>query len=167
MGRSADIKTKAVATRVPMADYIKILQESSAKGISVSDYVSLKLANDVDIKLKDGGNLITVPVRIERDESKSIYKKLETEALNYKNKVSELEKEISALKLKENASRYSSLGGEPYAFIDQSSSKLIEELFKVNLKSTHILNNHSNPYYDLLNKLQQKLDLLNKKQPKI
>jgi hypothetical protein len=82
MGRSADIKTKPVATRVPMADYIKILQESSAKGISVSDYVSLKLSSET--KLEHGGSL-----DLESDTVKTL-----------KSKVIELEKEISALKSK-------------------------------------------------------------------
>lgn len=76
MGRTPDIKTKAVATRIPMADYIKILQNCNDKGISVSEYVAERLSFDF---LENGG-------------------KIETGVLELKNKNEELIKEIDYLK---------------------------------------------------------------------
>lgn len=54
MGRTPHIKTKPIATRISMADYIKILQECNSKGISVSEYVAEKLSFHI---LENGGNI--------------------------------------------------------------------------------------------------------------
>lgn len=54
MGRLPHIKTKPIATRISMADYIKILQNCNSKGISVSEYVAEKLSFDI---LENGGNI--------------------------------------------------------------------------------------------------------------
>lgn len=82
MGRIGDIESKSVASRVPMSTYIKLISESSKRKMTISSYIEEKLSNDVKLEL--GGALIT-----DNDTIK-----------NLKSKVSELEKEISALKSK-------------------------------------------------------------------
>ena len=54
MGRTPHIKTKPIATRISMSDYIKVLQNCNNRGISVSEYVAEKLSFDV---LENGGNI--------------------------------------------------------------------------------------------------------------
>lgn len=143
MGRTADIKTKAVATRVPMADYIKILQESSGRGISVSDYVSEKLSFQ-EIKLEKGGGLTnTITKEVDKKETLEKLKNLQSEASSCKSKVLSLEKEISVLKSEKTMS--------------ESVSNLLDELFTLNAKTFSVFNEKKNPYHDLVNKIQQEL----------
>jgi phenylalanyl-tRNA synthetase alpha subunit len=141
MGRSADIKTKPVATRVPMADYIKILQESSAKGISVSDYVSSKLVSN-DVKLEKGGDLGTTTIKeVDKKETIEKIKNLQKELSEQKNKALVLEKEISALKSNKT--------------VNMHTLELLGKLFKMNLNSYAVIDGRKNPYFDLVNEIQQ------------
>lgn len=83
MGRIGDIESKSVASRVPMSTYIKLISESSKRKMTISAFIEEKLTNDIKT-LEKGGALIS-----DAEEVK-----------NLKSKVSELEKEISALKSK-------------------------------------------------------------------
>lgn len=44
--KPSDISTKAVATRIPMADYLKFLKEATDNGMSISDFLLLKIYGD-------------------------------------------------------------------------------------------------------------------------
>ena len=60
MARPSDIETKAVATRVPMSDYIKFLTEATNNKQSMSDFLLLKLYHrpTTEVKaFKEGGNI--------------------------------------------------------------------------------------------------------------
>lgn len=46
MARPSDIETKALATRVPMSDYIQILKTATDKKLSVSEYLAMKIFDD-------------------------------------------------------------------------------------------------------------------------
>lgn len=151
MGRTADIKTRAVATRVLTADYIKILQESSGRGISVSDYISEKLSFQ-ETKLEKGGGVGTEVIKeVDKKETLDKVKKLESEVLSLKT-------ENSALKSPKTSNT------TVFKDIDAQTIKYLDELFKINKTSSSLLQNRVNPYYDVVNKIEQKLDLLKKKQ---
>jgi len=50
MARPSDIETKTVATRIPMAKYISILEECHGKGRSISEWLTMKIYSDNDQK---------------------------------------------------------------------------------------------------------------------
>lgn len=63
MTRPSDISTKAIACRVPMQDYIKFLTEASNKGMSISEWLLMKVYSGQSIKGEQKASKSTVAAK--------------------------------------------------------------------------------------------------------
>lgn len=90
MSRTPDITTKAVAARIPMADYLRILKEATDAGMSLSDWLLLKIYNEESKVIED--------LKSELKEEKTIHKKTELDLSDASGEVVNLKKEVSELK---------------------------------------------------------------------
>lgn len=87
MARPSDIETKALATRVPMSDYIQILKTATDKKLSVSEYLAMKIFDDNEELVE-----ILKTENVELSEKlKFAQSDYEEELLRYKQTISEFD----------------------------------------------------------------------------
>jgi len=122
MARPSDIDSKPIATRVPMSDYIKFLQEASERKLSMSEFLLLKIYGESPQILNKGGNLAeTDALKKENEALKLSLKATEENRDKWKKdwtsrkaKYDELEKRFNSAQeeLKESKKRIAELEAE-------------------------------------------------------
>lgn len=99
MARPSDIQTKAIATRIPMEEYIRILKEASSKGQSLSEWLQIKIFGSIDKKAAEASNkeLREAKAKI-KDLTTQLKKKPQTVTKEVIKKDTKLEKEVKELR---------------------------------------------------------------------
>lgn len=142
MARPSDITSKPVATRLPMSDYIKFLQEATENNMSMSDFLLVKIYAEKTI-FKHGGNI---------EETSA----LKTEISNLKLENEAHAKENKALRA--SACELHKLGKQEQA----EKKKLSDELALLKSKGTNT-ESHKKEMAELLEFKRKYEDLFNDK----
>lgn len=135
---------KTIGSAVTTQEYAEILMKSANEGLTMSAYVYKKLfSNDIKTLEKGGGLGTTTIKEVDSKETIEKVKKLQKEALDCKESVSSLQKEINALKSSKMPNK---------ATLD-----LLDKLFKLNSSLFSVIDGKTNPYFDLVVKIQSEL----------
>ena len=103
MARKGDIDSKTVASRVPMETYISLLRQSSQEKTTLSSYVAELLKECLQFgrpvqKPYDPSQFRADEYKALYEKAKEDYNKITFERKELKDRISELEKELSKLR---------------------------------------------------------------------
>lgn len=96
MSRPADVSSKTVSARVPMADYINFLKEASEAKTSISDWLIQRIYKDDDKEIEQLKNEMQEQQE-EQQKTENLLAEASGEIANLKKKIGELQKERDSL----------------------------------------------------------------------
>ncbi|HUM53515.1 MAG TPA: hypothetical protein PK431_16975, partial [Chitinophagales bacterium] len=89
MTKTGEITSKAIAARIPMADYIRILKEATESGMSMNDWLLLKIYNEESEVIQE--------LKAEIEKQQKQQQKTENLLAEASGEIANLKKEISKI----------------------------------------------------------------------
>ena len=123
MSKTGEISSKAVAARIPMTDYIRILKEATEGGMSINDWLLIKIYNteskeyqEIKIKLETKEK--------EQQKTENLLAEASGEIANLKKEVADLKKDRDSLNklIAKNQAEIESTGKSAKTYADQIKS---------------------------------------------